>query len=371
MSQDIGIHRAPLHDRCPQAVTTQSRHSLGSAHDQEMDRDLVLLRPYLDTQAGVFTRVQALAVGLTRKAIEANLVARRWQRVLDGVFAAFTGDLNARQRAWAALLWAGPGAALADISALRWQGFSGGEDTVVHISVDHGRRVTEPPGVALSRRSRIDEFVVPNRRPRRLRLEDAALHRASRLGISTDGLSVLVDVCRERLTTPGRLRSSLSLLPRLQERKVMWAILDDVAQGAHSFLEFTYLRDVERAHVLPRPQRQARAEGVHVVGAVNAGNVWRDGLYDQFALVLELDGRLGHETAADRHADRVRDARAAGEGLLTLRHGYSEVVCTPCSTAALVARVLRARGWTGAPLPCRVDCVAPALSAGHVGTRSA
>ncbi len=52
-------------------------------------------------------------------------------------------------------------------------------------------------------------------------------------------------------------------------------------------LEYRYLRDVERAHGLPRSRHQVR-----VVIAGQAA--YRDAYYDEYQLAVELDGRLAH-----------------------------------------------------------------------------
>jgi hypothetical protein len=72
-------------------------------------------------------------------------------------------------------------------------------------------------------------------------------------------------------------------------------------------------------------------------------------------LALELDGRLGHEWATDRHADRRRDGLGLGVGVTTLRLGYADVI-DACRTAILVAAALTARGWAGRARPCRPGC---------------
>jgi hypothetical protein len=141
----------------------------------------------------------------------------------------------------------------------------------------------------------------------------------------------------------------LSDFPGLRNRRIWSAVLDDIAQGAHSFLEITYLRRVERSHGLPTPDRQH-------AGRSFGRRVWRDGDYPQWGISLELDGRLGHEWSADRRRDRRRDLVLAGSGGLTLRHGYADVLEEYCETAALVVRVLWARGWQGRPRACGADC---------------
>jgi hypothetical protein len=114
-------------------------------------------------------------------------------------------------------------------------------------------------------------------------------------------------------------------------------------------LEVTYLRKVERAHGLPTPERQRQATTL-------GRRIWRDGDYPAWGVALELDGRIGHEWNTDRRRDRRRDIIHAGGGGVTLRHGYEDVVDEACESAALVARVLTSRGWTGTPTDCGPAC---------------
>jgi len=133
------------------------------------------------------------------------------------------------------------------------------EQDGVHVAVDHQRKVVPPAGLVIHRRRRLERFVHPARVPCLVRVEDAALHRASRLQRTSLGLGLLADVCQQRLTTPHRLREALVDLPKLKSRKAVWAILDDIAVGAHAFVEISYLRLVERPHgLLPAPGRQKR-----------------------------------------------------------------------------------------------------------------
>ena len=75
-------------------------------------------------------------------------------------------------------------------------------------------------------------------------------------------------------------------------------MLVDVAEGAQSPLELTYLRDVERAHGLPTGSRQVRVAGRRVI--------WVDVDYEEYSTRVELDGRLGHQ-GEGRFRDRRRD----------------------------------------------------------------
>jgi hypothetical protein len=125
-------------------------------------------------------------------------------------------------------------------------------------------------------------------------------------------------------------------------------VLADIAAGTTSVLEHGYLTAVERAHGLPRAARQVRA-------TTSVGVVYRDAEYPD-GLIVELDGRLVHDSAAQRDADLERDLDAALDGRPTLRLSWGQVFDRPCRTAAKLAVLLQQRGWTGVPHPCSTSC---------------
>lgn len=122
-----------------------------------------------------------------------------------------------------------------------------------------------------------------------------------------------------------------------------------------SLLEHGYLR-LERAHGLPSARRQRRAE--------TAEAVYRDVRYPGVDVVVELDGRLGHEWTDERWQDMDRDLDAGAEGPLTIRLGWRHVVEEGCRTAERMSRVLQHRGWSGDVRPCGPSC---AVATAHEG----
>jgi len=122
----------------------------------------------------------------------------------------------------------------------------------------------------------------------------------------------------------------------------------DLDAGTASVLEQRYATTVERAHGLPAARRQVRA-------TTATGVVYRDAEYAG-ELVVELDGRLVHNTVAQRDADFERDLDAAMDGRTTVRLSWGQVVGRPCHTAAKVAYLLHRRGWSGEPRPCGSSC---------------
>lgn len=104
-------------------------------------------------QAGVFTRGQARASGLSDNQINVMLASGRWRSYFPNRRAVFSDATLPRSREahmWAALLAVGEPCALALTSAAatwRWCDQSG----ITHIAVPRRRRVTAPPGARIHR----------------------------------------------------------------------------------------------------------------------------------------------------------------------------------------------------------------------------
>ena len=73
-------------------------------------------------------------------------------------------------------------------------------------------------------------------------------------------------------------------------------------------------------------------------------------------LVVELDGRLFHDSARQRDADMERDLDAALVGKETVRLGWGPVFGRECVTAGKVAALHVSRGWAGTPHSCGGEC---------------
>ncbi|CAA9291712.1 MAG: hypothetical protein AVDCRST_MAG48-571 [uncultured Friedmanniella sp.] len=158
---------------------------------------------------------------------------------------------------------------------------------------------------------------------------------------SARAVGLVTDAVGSRRTTASQLRGVLDRRRRARHRQLLEELLADVAVGAESPLEVCYLRDVERAHDLPRGDRQNRS-GLPFR---------RDVVHVEAGLVVELDGRLGHE-GDGRFRDMRRDNRTTLAGGLTLRYGTTDVAGRPCAVAYQVASALRLRGWSGWLTPC-------------------
>jgi hypothetical protein len=307
-------------------------------------------------QAGMVSRAQVLAHGFSDSRLRHQVRARRWSRAHPGVYATFTGSLPWGSRMWAAVLRGGDGAVLAGHTALNlWEPSMPGAAAAVRrgglvIAVEERRRVQSGAGLDVWRIEDLQRHVHPSRQPPCLRFDAAVIYTASKAPTPDAAIAVIADACQARRTTPRRLLALLDELPaNLRFRGLLREILVDVATGAYSYLEVHYLRDVERRHGLPTGARQRRV-------VVGCRPYFRDVEYIRFGVVVELDGRIGHEDLLSRADDMDRDTDSAHSGARTARLGYVQVMSRRCPTAQRVADLLRLGGWTEQPRRCGPGC---------------
>ncbi|GAB7002691.1 hypothetical protein JCM18899A_01620 [Nocardioides sp. AN3] len=318
------------------------------ARDEERP-DQARLDEVLEQQDGVISRRQVLACGFTVNDIRRRVRRREWAATgHPAVYVSHTGALTWRQRAWAAVLYAWP-AALTGDSALRLAEGPGrrdrNDDGPIQIAVDRKRSVARREGILIRRLSRFAGRVQWNTSPPRVRLEEALLGLAESASTEHTAIGRLTDAVNARLTTPDRLLDTLSSRARIARRDFLADALTDVRDGTCSVLERGYLVDIERAHGLPQPHRQAPT-GVGRPG-------FRDVDYPGFGVVVELDGRLGHDGSMARDRDLERDLDAVvAAGRVTVRLGWGQVFDRPCSTAGKVGALLQLHGWGGTVTRC-------------------
>lgn len=299
-------------------------------------------------QDGVATRHQLLSVGWTDGMIQANLAARRWQRVYDGVYAAYTGPLPRPTQIWAAVLLCGAGAAASHETAAELWGFLGVRAREVHVSVPVSRRVYGRRLVVVHNSAFLPKAAHPTASPPRTRVEATVVGLVNAAPRFRDAVAAITGSCQPRLTTPERLRAAVELRSKLRWRRDVIGVLADVSDGAETPLELAYVSRVERAHGLPVGKRQRHRR-------VERRVQWIDVDYADFHVRAELDGRLGH-IGEGRRQDRRRDNLSTEEGWATLRYGWVEVVEESCDVAEQVFRVLGAGGWRGRLKACGTGC---------------
>jgi len=304
----------------------------------------------LTDQTGVVARRQLVGVGARPHDIKRWLRRRELATIHPGVYVNHSGDLSWQQRAWAAVLACGEGAALWRESALGAHADGPHRHGPLHVAVPASRHPDTPAGVVVHRIRSLEGAVQWGQRPPRQRYDEAVIEAAAATARPIDAVGILTGAVGSRRTTAERLLEVCAARARLRQRDWIESVLHDAARGTCSVLEHGYLDQVERPHGLPVASRQLR-DGI-------ASVVYRDAAYAGDVLV-ELDG-LQHSDADQRDADLERDLDAALTGRTTVRLGWRQVFSRPCRTAAKVGRLLALRGWGGTLVRCSPTCSATA-----------
>ncbi|HLU58981.1 MAG TPA: type IV toxin-antitoxin system AbiEi family antitoxin domain-containing protein [Pseudonocardia sp.] len=98
-------------------------------------------------QAGVVSRDQALRAGLDPSAVDRLVRTRRWRPLHPRVYLTPGHPAGDEARAWAAVLWAGPGAVLSGAAAAWWHGLL--DDAPPVLAVSAPSRRPPRPGAAV------------------------------------------------------------------------------------------------------------------------------------------------------------------------------------------------------------------------------
>jgi len=273
----------------------------------------------------------------------------RWQQVHPGIYAIFTGVHTRSARLWAAVLWAGPGAALSYETAAELQELADKPAYPLHVTIPHQRRVVAVCGVSVHRSRRVSQAVQEYSYPPRTKVEETVLDLTQTAATFDDVCGWVTRAFARDLTDELRLHEAMSARAKLRWRADLHELITAAAGGDHSVLEFRYHHDVERAHGLPESRRQVAFTGP------GGRRGRRDRVYEAYAVVVELDGRLAHPLES-QWKDKARDNAAAADGQQSLRYGWNDVRRQPCATAMQVAAVLRRHGWDSPPRPCSPGC---------------
>jgi hypothetical protein len=316
--------------------------SPGTLAAMELDTQ-PLLGEFVTDQAGVVTRSQALAAGVSDKIVYTLSKRGRWQRLYPGVYAAFSGKVGREAALWAAVLYAGQSSALSHQTAAELWGLTDKPSELIHVTVPSSRRVRAAAGIVVHYSAR--SAVHPARTPPRTRVAETVIDLWETASTLDAAIGWVTRAIGRRRTTADQLSAAAAARSRVRWRAMLAELLD--LDGVHSVLEYRYVRDVERRHGLPTATRQ-----LHV--RVDGRSQYRDEVYEEYQTVVELDGRIAHP-GDTRWDDIRRDNAAASTGQITVRYGWYPIHITPCQTAAQLEEVLMLRGFPGGR-PCAPDC---------------
>lgn len=241
-----------------------------------------------DARWTVATLPALLDRGWTQAAARAQFRARRWQRVGRAVLL-HNGEPSVAELRRAAVLSAGPRAALTAFTAVEEHGLRSWERDEIHLLVPGGTHVPRLPGQAL----RI-HYVGSWDTREILAIRD--LHRAapaliiaaSTFATPRPACGILAAAVQQRLVTAEQLRPAIAERSRTRHRHAMLLAVQDIAQGAEALSEIDLTR-LCRRYGLPVPTRQAiRVERSGRRRYLDAEWTLRSGR----RLVAEVDGAL-------------------------------------------------------------------------------
>lgn len=292
-------------------------------------------------QGGVVSTEQTQIAGVTRRVLARCRADGTLLDVTFGLHRLPVVPWTFESAVWSGSLLGGEGARIGGLAAAYAVGLADEPPDVVDVLVPEGRRVARKDPRWRFRHEQAGVRRLGGRgSPPRIDVEDTVLDLCDE-ATESEVVGWVTASVQRRLTTPARLGRRVEERRRTRHRRLVLGLLADTAEGAESPLEVRYLRDVERPHGLPRGTRNRRRGSIFVT----------DVDYDPYAVLVELDGRVGHE-GKGRLRDMRRDNVHVLLGRPTLRYGHPDVFEQPCAVAREVAGLLIRGGWGGLPTRC-------------------
>lgn len=294
------------------------------------------LRVLAHTQDGVLTTAQALASGLSRRALDRLVAGDTWRHLDHGLYLIHAGEPTWRSWVWGGLALAGDGAYTTGLTAGALHDLHPARELPIHVAIPDRRHLTSRDWLKIHRPRTAYPSLATTSGPARPRVVDAVLDLCSE-SQPRDVADWLFQAIGGRRTTPARLLDELERRTRIGNRALILAILSDLLIGVNSHLERQYFYRVERPHGLPVATRQFR---------IPETGRYADGGYEQYRLLIELDGEHWH-SGRQQFRDRKRDNRHALADWRSLRFGWPDIMGEPCEVAHDVVGMLRVGGWKG------------------------
>lgn len=273
---------------------------------------------------GAISRRRILEAGISDAQIHGWLRCGRLHPRYPGVYTWGRADTPTEGDLAAGLLYAGPGSALAGLTALWWRALLNRRPAVIHI---------DAPGAAGSRADLAIRHPAPFEREWHRGLPIVPLPNALLVAAGTlshDALRlVLARAEYEGCLSLGDLEATLGRGRRgsAAVRAAMSAHLPQLAR-CESPLEREFVLLCER-FALPIPEPNERI-----------GRFRPDMLWPQAGLIVELDGRRAHHTAAQLGRDARKQEFLVSRGHRVLRFPHADVFHRAEAVAAVVERQL-------------------------------
>ena len=285
--------------------------------------DAERLTQVLRAQHHVITRQEALLCGLPPSTLDRYIApGGRWQRLLPGVYLAFTGAVTQDQREMAALLYAGPRSLITGPAAVRRHRLSPPGPNLVDVLIPWTDRRQSTGFVRVHRTRRL-----PSRRYRIgmirfTKAPRAVADTARSLTRFDDVRHVVCDAVQRRVCTVAELTEELTAGPAAGATLFRDA-LAEIGDGVRSVAEADS-RILILSSDLPRPMFNARlfdANGVFIATV--------DAWWPEAGVAAEVDSRAYHLSADDQDRTTERHDRLLAHGILLLHFPPKRIKADP------------------------------------------
>lgn len=294
------------------------------------------MRRLAESQAGVVSRTQLYAEGITRAEVRANVRAGRWVPLGRHCLRIETGAMTVQARWWSAVLEGGPRAFLDGETAPLAAGLEHFESTRLRVSVPRGARIRhrgKRVDIRQTRRWHRDGVVgtgLPRARPA------VAAVRAALWAQSDRQATLLLSMCvQQGICDVASMAEQLLRVRRDRRRAMVQGVLIDLAGGVTSLGELDVLAGC-RERGLPEPD-------VQVARRTPNGTYYLDFRWQQWRVVLEVDG-LQHAWAQQVVPDALRHNSVALSGDTVLRLPVLGLRLCPDAFFAQLAEALQRAG---------------------------
>ena len=287
-------------------------------------------------QAGILSRRQLYAIGLTRAEVRANVRADRWRRVGRQSVCVHRGPLSQEALHWAAVHEAGPRAYLDAGSALIAAGLTGFTMPMIRVSVPRGARVWRVRWIDIRQTRRWNPDDLAPTLMRRSRPEVAAVRQALWSRTDREAALALTMTVQQGLATAQGIGEALLAVRRDKRRGFVQGVVLDLLGGVRSLGELDVLRECRRRG-LPEPSRQVLRRGRN-------GTYYLDLCWEDWGVVVEVDG-IQHSWVSEIVGDAIRQNDITLQGARVLRLPLLGLRVAPDDFFEQIEQALRQAGW--------------------------
>jgi very-short-patch-repair endonuclease len=290
-------------------------------------------------QAGITSRRELYAAGITRGEVRAQVRARRWRRCGTHAIATFTGPLDQTAQWWVALVEGGPRAMLDGETSLLVAGLQRYRPGAIRVTVPRGARIRHRGTSIDIRQTRrwTSSDVEPTSILRRTRTPVAAVRAFIWAVSQRQGTLLLTMAVQQRLVSVEELATEALRIRFDKRRAALHAVILDLAGGVQSLAEIDVLSGCRRRG-MPEPDVQAVRRTEH-------GTYFLDFRWSALGVVLEVDG-IQHLWVEQVIADALRHNEIALTGDVVLRLPVLGLRLAPDAFFNQLAAALRAAGWS-------------------------